>query len=82
MYYRNNNNNTTCIYLPNIINYYIISTPKERDFIMEIRMALDGKARDERTIKLQRHTLKVTSLLLSIITLSRWTYKHVLGEII
>lgn len=48
---------------------------------MEIRMALDGKARHKRTIKLQRHTLKVTSLLLSIITLSRWTYKHVLREI-
>jgi len=41
---------------------YNIYSKRKTDFIMEIRMALDGVWRATNAIKLQRHTLKVTSL--------------------
>lgn len=69
-----------------LILLYNIYSKRKTDFIMEIRMALDGwrMARNDRNKTSTTYSESNFTILLSVLipTLSRWTYKHVLGEII
>lgn len=65
-----------------LILLYNIYSKRKTDFIMEIRMALDGIERNKRNKTSTTYSESNFTIVVCSYTLSRWTYKHVLGEII